>query len=658
MTRREFLKLAAASVAAAALPSAASAHPRASAPRLKKCVMLGFDGMDPELTRRLVSEGRLPNLAKLMSAGRFRSLATSDPPQSPVAWSNVISGANPGVHGIYDFIAREAATRIAYLSTSRASGPSRTFKLGGYTFPISGGGIENLREGPCLWHLLEKGGVPCTVLRMPSNFPPAPAARRALSGLGTPDIHGAYGIFSFYTDRQGERTRDVSGGRIERMRLSGGHAQCELRGPDNPFAPAKGRVDCPFDVWASAESRSVRIRIQDRDFVISEGEWTPWIDIRFSLVPGLASASGIVRFLLKHAGGPFELYATPVNIDPAKPAFPISSPPDYSADLSFRIGRFYTQGMAEDTSALSAGVFTDDDFRSQALMVHDESVRILEAEYNRFREGLFFAYFSTLDQNSHAFWRALDPRHPLYTPELAAAHGDALPDLYARMDAVAGRILDSCDPADTLFILLSDHGFTSFRRQFNVNTWLLDNGYAALTNRDAGAETDYFAATRWGDTSAYGLGINSLYLNLRGREPDGCVSTGDFDSLRNEIARKLEAYVDPATGEHPVHRAYRPDEIFHGPCAGRAPDLVLGYNAGWRASWSTILGTYSREICEDNLDPWSGDHCMDSQFMPGVLFANRDIASRSPALVDIAPSILSAFGLPSDPLMDGNDIWA
>lgn len=653
--RRDFLRLAGAAAAVAAAPRVVRA---AAGRRLRRCVVLGIDGMDPTWVEELVAAGRLPNLARLLTAGNFRRLGTSDPPQSPVAWSNVISGTNPGGHGIFDFIAREAATRTPYLSTSRAAAATRTLRVGRWTFPLAGGQLQNLRQGPTLWDELERRGVPCTILRMPANFPPAPPATRALSGLGTPDVHGAYGIFSFHTDRFGERTRDVAGGHIERVRVVDHRAACVLRGPGNPFETLQPRVDIPFEVWVDPDAPAARVRIQRHDFVLREGDWSGWIDLDFNFVPGLADASGICRFLLRRARNDFELYVTPVNIDPADPVLPISSPPGYAADLARRMGRFYTQGMAEDTSGLSAGVLTDAQFRDQALFVHRESERMLDAEFTRFGEGLFFAYFSTLDQNSHAFWRALDPRHPLYTPELAAAHGDYLPELYVALDRIVGRIQAACGP-DTLFMALSDHGFGSFRRQFNLNTWLLQNGYAALRPGGADGAADYFEDTRWGETRAYGLGINSLYLNVRGRDLEGCVAPGAaFETLRRELAARLEAWVDPVTGEHPIRRVYRPDEIYTGPCTALAPDLIVGYNEGYRAAWDTILGKYPPEVCLDNRDAWSGDHCIDSAFMSGVLFSNRRIAAVHPTLSDLAPSILTAFGVPVPQGMTGRSIWA
>jgi predicted AlkP superfamily phosphohydrolase/phosphomutase len=609
---------------------------------VKRCIVFGFDGMDPGLAEKLMKAGRLPNFAKLAEQGNFSRLGTSTPPQSPVAWSNFISGGNPGTHGIFDFIARDAATLAPYLSTSRVAAGGRSVRVGGYRFPLSGGEMQNLRRGPTLWRELEARGVPCTVLRIPANFPPVPAKGRTLSGLGTPDLHGGYGIFTCYTDRIGERTRDVPGGHFERVRVREHVIETALPGPQNTFAAAGGHASVPLVIRRDPSDASVRVTLQGSDFILRQGEWSDWVPVRYELVPHLASVSGICRFYLKSARDDFTLYVSPVNIDPADPAMPVTTPAGFAPELAGRLGRFYTQGMAEDTSALSAGVLDDALFREQSLFVHQESVRMFHSEFPRFKEGLFFFYFSSLDQNSHAFWRTLDPTHPSYTPELAAAHGDYLPWLYEDLDRVLGEALAQAGP-DTLVLALSDHGFGSFKRQFNLNAWLLDNGYAEAAPGVERGTSEFFGDVKWGGTQAYGLGINSLYLNVAGREPDGAVKPAEFRAVRDELARRLEAVVDPATGGRPIHRVFFPEQIYSGPETANAPDLIVGYHRGWRASWDTILGKYPREVFLDNLDPWSGDHCIDPEFCSGCLFSNRALGLEQPRLEDLAGVILRAF---------------
>ena len=648
LTRRQFCTATGAALGALAFPYIGRA-----AARTRKVIVLAADGMDPKLTMQYIREGRLPNCAKLMQTGAFRPLRTSDPPQSPVAWSNFIAGGNPGAHGIFDFIARDSETLVPYLSTARTLPPKHSLRLGKFSLPISGARVELLRHGPTLWKLLQEGGIDSTVFRAPVNVPPTECDARTIAGLSTPDIHGSYGIFSFYTEDPNRAPGDIPGGQIERLSLENGLARCRLRGPANSFRTDGKEVNVDFTVELNPERNMVRLRIQSHEFLLRRGEWSPWVPVEFPMIRHVADVSGICRFYLKRTRPHLELYISPINIDPADPTMPISTPADYSRDLVRSVGRFYTQGMPEDTSALSSGVFSDDDYRSQATECFEESARIARYELDRFNEGFLYLYFSSMDLDSHAFWRCIDKQHPLYSEAVTRRHGDFLPWLYGQIDELVGRAMKHIGE-DGMLLLMSDHGFVSFRRQFNLNGWLMDHGFSAPVNRFDRGQTGFFMNTDWRRTSAYGLGINSLYLNIRGREPDGTVAPGEeAERVRQDLIDQLLAVHDPQNGERVISNVYRPEAIYSGPYTAAAPDLIVAYNENYRASWDTILGKYPREHLLDNMDPWSGDHCMDSTFLPGVLLTNRPIIADSPALLDLAPTILNSFGLPIPPEMIG-----
>ena len=520
-----------------------------AAGRIRRVIVLGVDGMDPSLLQSCIGRGLTPNCKRLANLGVLTKLDTSSPPQSPVAWSNFIAGSNPGLHGVFDFIARDAATLTPHLSTARTLPPRRTLPLGKYALPLSGARVELLRQGPTLWNLLADAGVPATVFRAPVNFPATPTKARTLSGLTTPDIHGSYGIFSLYSEAPGRAAGDVPGGRVERIALVDGVARALLRGPANSLSAAHENVDLPFAIELNGERSLARIRIESTELLLKEKEWSPWVELQFPLMPLMADVSAICRFYLKQTRPHLELYVTPVNMHPEEPAMPIATPSSYARDLVRHGGLFYTQGLPEDTSALSAGVLDDDEFRRQATDVLEEQMRFTRYELERFSDGFLYIYFSTLDLNSHAFWRCIDRKHPLYTPELERRHGDYLPSLYARIDAAVGWALQHVDEKSVLFIV-SDHGFGSFRRQFNLNSWLMDHGYARAKNRLDRGNAGYFADTDWPQTKAYGLGINSLYLNLKGREPDGVVTPGEeAERLKDELIARLTALRDPLSGE-------------------------------------------------------------------------------------------------------------
>jgi predicted AlkP superfamily phosphohydrolase/phosphomutase len=391
--------------------------------------------------------------------------------------------------------------------------------------------------------------------------------------------------------------------------------------------------------------------------VLREGEWSDWIRVEFQLIPFFANVKGMCRFYFKQAHPRFQLYVSPINIDPADPALPISTPSSYSRFLTDEAGEFHTQGIAEDTKALSDGVLDDTEYLRQARTVLAEHRRIFDAEFPRFNQGVFFFYFSSLDLNSHMFWRLMDPKHPEYDATLAAQNGSAIEDFYEQMDQVLGEVLPRLNDHTTLLVL-SDHGFAPYYRSFNLNTWLLDNGYVKLKNDANRNSSEPLANVDWSQTRAYGIGLNGLYLNLRGRESNGIVEPGTAaDSLMAGIRAKLLAVQDPKSKQPVITRVDLASEAYAGPYAREGPDLIVGYNRGYRAGWQTILGAFPPEELEDNTNPWSGDHCMDYTLVPGVLLSNRKMAAQAPALTDIAPTILAEFGIAKAKGMIGQSVF-
>jgi predicted AlkP superfamily phosphohydrolase/phosphomutase len=610
---------------------------------LEHMIVLGIDGMDPTLLEQFIAAGRMPNCKRLQESGSFQKLATSIPPQSPVAWSNFISGTNPGGHGIFDFIARNPATMQPYHSTARLEAAGQPWRLGPLALPSASPRLQNLRKGVTFWNELERHGVDCTVFRIPANFPPTEGDATTLSGMGTPDLQGGYGSFTFLTDSRDTRTRDVPGGRIERIKLENHRVSCRLNGPFNEFSTNVEQATVSFEVSRDPEHAAVKITIQNQTLILKPGEWSDWIVVRFELLSFAVAVTGICRFYLKSVRDPFSLYVSPINIDPANPSVPLSTPAGYSRQLVQELGYYYTQGMTEDTNAFSAGVLDANEYRQQAMFVHEERLRCYERELEKFRKGFLFFYFSTLDLNSHVFWRAIDPGHPQYSRSLAETQGDFIGTLYEKIDHAVGQALRRLDSKGWL-IVMSDHGFVSFRRQFNLNSWLLDNGYLRTTGRAVRDGSAGFQNVDWKRTQAYGLGINSLYLNRQGREVQGMVTDAQGDQLIRELTNRLQDITDPETGSKVISRVYRASEVYAGLHAADSPDLIVGYERNYRASWETILGGFPREHICDNLNAWSGDHCIDPTYVPGVLLSSRPLPPGSPKLEDLAPTILAAFG--------------
>jgi predicted AlkP superfamily phosphohydrolase/phosphomutase len=622
----------------------------------RKLIILGIDGMDPQLLKQFMAEGKMPNFSVLAGKGSFRLLTTSIPPQSPVAWSNLITGMNAGGHGIFDFIHRDPHTLQPYFSASRVEPPKRGIRLGNWVIPLGGGSAEQLRQGKSFWETLDDYGVPNLIFRMPSNFPPVQAKGKSLSGMGTPDLRGSYGTFSFYTDDPMKAAGAVEGGQIVPVEVKESQVSAKLIGPDNTFRKGSPPALEPFTASIDPLEPVAKFTVQDEKFVLREGEWSDWVHVQFQLIPFIGNVKGICRFYFKQAHPRFELYVSPINIDPADPALPISTPKSYSRELSEEVGEFYTQGISEDTKARSAGVLDDKEYLQQSRTVLAEHRRTFDVEFPKFHSGLFFFYFSSLDLNSHMLWRLIDPQHPGFDSSLAAEYGSALPDFYQQIDQVLGEVLQRVDDHTTVLVL-SDHGFAPYNRSFNLNTWLLNRGYITLRNEPNPDLGQAFANVDWGRTRAYGLGLNGLYLNLRGREREGIVEGAEADRLLKEIKDKLLGVRDPKNNLATITRVDRANEVYQGPYAEQGPDLIVGYNRGYRAGWQTILGNFPADVFEDNSNPWSGDHCMDYTLVPGVLLSNRPIAAPNPALTDIAPTIFAEFGIPKPGSMMGHSVF-
>jgi predicted AlkP superfamily phosphohydrolase/phosphomutase len=616
---------------------------RAEAAPAKRVIVLGFDGLDYELTGKLMAEGRLPNFSKVAEMGGFAALGTAVPPQSPVAWSNFITGMDSGGHGIFDFVHRDPTTMFPYLSTSRTEDADHVLKLGKYQIPLSSGKVELLRHGRAFWEVLENHGIHTTIVRIPANFPPSETASEELSGMGTPDITGTYGLFSYYTTNPAPFAgKNISGGKVFDVEVRDGTVEGHLYGPDNPFLVEKTKVETTFHVYVDPVDPVAKIVLGGEERILEVGEWSDWVPVEFDFVP-TQHLKGMVRFYLKQVRPEFDLYVTPVNFDPLDPALPISTPESYAAELAKESGRYYTQGMPEDTKAFSDGVFDMAEFVAQAKIAGDEVVAQYPHVLENFHEGLLFYYFGNSDQVSHMLWRCMDPGHPYYDAKRDAPFADVIPEIYEQLDGVVGLTLDRMGP-DTLLIIMSDHGFTSWRRAFHLNSWLRDNGYLAVRNPHLKKDPGLFQNVDWRRTRAYGLGLNGLYINLRGRERNGIVPPSQREQLMDEIASKLLAVVDPATGKHAITKVYKREEVYKDRgYLEIGPDLIVGYAKMTRGSNESALGEIPPEVFMDNTEPWSGDHCMDHEAVPGILLTTRPLRKPAATLKDLASSILAEF---------------
>jgi predicted AlkP superfamily phosphohydrolase/phosphomutase len=619
--------------------------------QIKRAVILGFDGMDPELADRFIGEGKLPNLAKLGEQGTFRKLRTTFPAISPVAWSTFMTGVNPGKHNIYDFLARDLNNYLPFLSSAEIRGPKRSLKIGKYTVPLGKPQIKGMRRGTPFWHWLGKAGIFCSVIRVPVTFPPEKFPGVLLSGMCVPDLKGSQGTFCFCTTRSATDKFREGGVRVP-VKRDGLTCHSYIPGPEDPLGGGSGNeLRVEFDIRPEASRNQARVTVDSESFTLKVGEYSEWIPVKFKAGLGF-SARGICRFYLKEVSPEIEVYVTPVNIDPGRPDLPISHPVTYSIYLAKLFGPYATLGLAEDTWALNEEVLDDQAFLAQCYANHDDRERMLFDALEKTRQGLCACVFDTTDRVQHMFWRYLEEDHPAARKVPRDQRPNLIEDLYCRMDALVGRVMQQIDD-DTLLLVVSDHGFKSFARCVNLNAWLHQNGYLAL--KPGKSESgDWFEDVDWSRTRAYTMGLNGLYLNLKGRERRGVIEPGEeAEALKAELRTRLDGLIDPSSGRTGITGVFDCDAMYAGPYVDNAPDLIVGYGAGFRASWDSVMGKITRQIFEDNLKAWSGDHCIDPRLVPGVLFSNRKIAEEEPAIVDVAPTILKLFGLGLPAHLDG-----
>jgi predicted AlkP superfamily phosphohydrolase/phosphomutase len=355
-----------------------------------------------------------------------------------------------------------------------------------------------------------------------------------------------------------------------------------------------------------------------------------------------------------------------VNFDPAAPMFPVSSPATYAKDISEAIGLFSTLGMAEDHNGLNNGRFDERAYLAQCELVLAERERLMRYELGFFNEGFFFLLYDTPDRVQHMLWRFRDAQHPGYEPDLARDFSTLIEEHYSRCDKLLDPVLDKVDE-NTLLCVLSDHGFNAFRRAFDTNTWLHENGLLALKNGSLPSEHlgDNFASVEWSRTYAYAVGLGGIYLNLKGREREGILEEGNNEAerVRNAIQSGLSGVIDSKTGTKAIRGVSRREQLYSGPYALNAPDLLVNFCPGFRVSWQSAVGGFANSMIEDNKRKWSGDHIIDPEAAPGVLFLNSKPhpaapkpAVTSPSIIDLAPTILNYLDVPVPQTMEGTSL--
>ncbi len=566
-------------------------------------MLLGIDGIDPEIFLYLHKKGKMPVLGAIADAGNFRSLATSNPPQSPVSWTNIATGSNSDTHGICDFIHRDPKT---------------------YTPELSLFGIQQHKGGvkytshikiPSVFEKAMKRGVPVTLLRWPLTFPAPesmPSNSRLLSGMGVPDLLGTLGRYSYYTSDNSISEKEMHG-RIVHIKPDDEVVKTEVYGPR--YMSWKGMKEASLQMILEKTSNGLKVTLPETTLELDNGVWSPHVILRFSI--GLmGKVSALTRMVCIESEQFPSLFVLPMQIYPKETTLPLSSPKSFGNDLWDKIGPYLTLGMPEDTNGLKDGLISEEIFLALCNDIFMERQRMLDVELDSFDDGIFACVFDTLDRVQHMFWKNKDTT----SQETGKKEpSDIIADWYIRMDNMVGSVIDRIG-SETSVIILSDHGFTSLKRYVHLNSWLAQNGFIIFKDNSRGGGP-LFDNVDWSRTKAYSLGFNSIYLNMKGREGKGIVEVNEVEKICNDLIGKLEGWTDE--GNEVVKKVYKSGDIYdikH----SNSPDLVVGYSAGYRVSKQSVLGEAPiGELAEDNYDAWSGDHCCDPSFVPGVFFGTN-----------------------------------
>lgn len=561
----------------------------------------------------------------------------------------------------------------------------------------------NARKGLPFWQAASRAGVAARVLNVPDTFPAEEIdGGRMLSGLGVPDMRGRIGSPSFFTSDAALALPDNQFSvEIVKLPARRGAFETAIVGPLNkPFydyvldrategiadrderrrhreaaekdLEARGvrrRLDVPFHIEAGDDALTIELDGQRQ--TLRPGGWSDWLVVHFpvnAVVDALAGLRGIVRFKLIALAPEIKLYMSPVNFHPECQPVPFTWPRSFAHELIGEFGLFKTLGWPIDTWSLPSGLTDERHFVEDMQFTADVQLAMMKSALERGTDRLYMQVFDFPDRVGHMLWRLYDHGHPLYDERLAKEYGEEIPRAYERMDRIVGEALRRLAPR-TALIICSDHGFASFRRGINYNTWLVKNGFMTLRQGSSGGKTledlfdrgalgEFFQYVDWSRTRAYAMGLGNIYVNLLGREPKGSVAPGrEYEEVRDALIRQLEALVDPETGEKPVRKVYRREEIYSGFDPRLIPDLRAANSEHYRIGWQTALGEVPPKIFEDNLKAWSGDHCSnDPALVPGVLFSNVRLAGADPGIADLYPTILALLGVPAVEGIDGRSL--
>ena len=581
--------------------------------------------------------------------------------------------------------------------------------------------IANRLQAEPFWETAADHGVESVVLAAAQSFGRAPKdGAKVLAGLGVPDALGGVQNFCIYTTddlffkRLPEGQGTGSGGTKYRVDERDGVIESILIGPKNLWEidQLNARLDeleealsdrnmgykeslvlqdeekavkDRISVLGRVDGRltqPLRIELQDAAAVVTlgqesqtlaEGQWSEWYHLSFDFNP-LVKVKAITRAKILSMEDPFTLYIDAIQIDPASPPFwqPISQPDGFAAELAAQNGPYETIGWACATMPFKDEVLDAVSFMEEIEFTFRTREAMTLSALARDDWRILMSTLSTPDRVQHMMYQFFDPENPMHDPETAAQEmtffgetiklSEAIPAIYRQVDRIVGLVLEKHVGPDDILMLCADHGFQSFHDQVHINNWLVEAGFMKLKDpiSKKAARGLGLPYVDWSETKAYALGLGMIYLNKVADGNGGGVAPEDELAVLKEISAAFVAAVDPDTGKSIGRETYIFDEIHSGPFVSEEADMMLGFDVGYRVSWTTgsgFLSVKKNEEGEYELGPtivpndktWSGDHTSTAlDLVAGMFFCSEKIQIPDDGvnLLHIAPTALSIVGVP------------
>ncbi|MEH7384232.1 alkaline phosphatase family protein [Bacillus sp. JJ1521] len=554
-----------------------------------KLVVLGLDAAVPKLLKKFMSEGYLPNIRKLTENGVFTKHITTFPTLTAPAWAAISTGAAIGTAGIPSLTVKNVGEP---LNTVRSCFDSRFQEA--ETLWESGakkGKRTMLINWPVTWPAERTEGVSQIVgsINPPFRFyylpifDLSPASVYSTKNLPCDQIPDRVGIVTFQDLELGIKTTEIQVPKNGKFFDGMKHGPKPINGNSHSYQVNWERNNGISQVKILSKASG------DKVAVLREGETSDWIKEEYEFDGRIRK--GQYRFTLTQASSEeddFILYASAIATDES-----LTEPYEFTDDVVKVTGPYWE---VDDPWAYLDGWISRETYMQQLKGQIDwwtnANIYALQSANNL---DMLFSWIGAIDHGQHVFWGGIDPNFHGYRENKHEEYEGLIRQIYEWVDEGVGKIMDLLDE-DTTVVAVSDHGFHSINKYPYLTNHLHKLG---LVEYLVDEETGEFVknpitgdlAIDWSRTKAYPLppGHSHIFVNLKGRDPEGIVEPEDYEKVQEEIISALLAMRDPETGEQIVSIALKRNEgrtvgIFEGAGYERVGDVLFDMKEGYCAN--------------------------------------------------------------------------